>query len=183
MKRGFTLIEVNLSMLVVSAGILVLVILFSLGYRENRQSMEDVRSVAVAQANLSFLTAALSTTNMTWSDWERIPEMNPPETAGKKGGWAKYAGTDVNERNPVPLKDPTSEAKKVFSDTIGPTGFSGEFVDGDLACGLVVVRSGSRCSIAIRSGLRPGTLIYQPLYYTEVQFQGLKAPTTGGGNP
>ena len=47
-RRGFTLIEVNLAMFVMAVGTLGLVSLYSLGYRENQQSNEDVQAAAVA---------------------------------------------------------------------------------------------------------------------------------------
>ena len=168
MKRlGFTLMEVNLAILIMALGVLGLVALYSLGFRENRQSLEDVRSVAVAEANLSVLASALSSTNLKWSVWKSIG-MVP------NGGWAKYAGTDTNENNPKPLRNPTTQARGDFQAILGKCGFSGSFVDGDLECGLVVVQTGSKCSLAMRCGNRAGTLLYQPLYYTEVQFQGLR---------
>ena len=60
MKRAFTLIEVNLAMLIMAGGILSIVGLYSLGFRENRQSTEDVAGAAYADAVLSPLVMALS---------------------------------------------------------------------------------------------------------------------------
>ena len=175
-RAGFTLIEVNLAILVMGLGVLGLVALFSLGYRESRQSLEDVRSVAVAEANMNQLVAALSSTNLTWSTWKSIGMV--PAT-----GWSRYAGTDSNPNNPKPLSNPTAQARSDFSSLMGTCGFSGTFVAGggqdnskapQLAIGLVVVQRGPKCSIAMRCGNRAGTLLYQPLFYTEVQFQGLR---------
>ena len=44
MKKAFTLMEVNLAILVMAGGILSIVGLYSLGFRENKQSGEDVAS-------------------------------------------------------------------------------------------------------------------------------------------
>ena len=50
MRRAFTLIEVNLAILIMAGGILAMVSLFSFGYRENSQSREDVAGAAMADA-------------------------------------------------------------------------------------------------------------------------------------
>ena len=49
-KKAFTLIEVNIAMFVMAGGILSVIGLYSLGYRESRQSREDVASAAYADA-------------------------------------------------------------------------------------------------------------------------------------
>jgi len=179
LKSGFTLMEVNLAMFVMAVGTLGLVSLYSFGYRENQQSIEDVRAAAVAEANMSSLVAALSSTNVTWSEWCSIGTQ-PAE------GWGKYAGdgtgvdwedNDSGQENKTatPLKDPTSLARSIFGSVTGLGGNSATFDDGDgLACGLVVNQAGDRCSVAFRCGKRAATLVSQPLYYTEVRYQGLK---------
>ena len=60
MRRGFTLMEVNLAILVMAGGILAMVSLYSFGYRENRQSREDVGGAALADAVLSPMIMAAS---------------------------------------------------------------------------------------------------------------------------
>ena len=71
---GFTLVEVCLAIAVMAVGVLSMCGLYTLGYRENRQSVEDVASVAYADAYLSPLVQGLSATNMTWSKWCEIGE-------------------------------------------------------------------------------------------------------------
>ena len=177
-RRGFTLMEVNLAMFVMAVGTLGLVSLYSFGYRENQQSIEDVRAASVAEVNMNALIAALSSTNVTWSEWCAIGTQ-------PSDGWGKYAGDgtgidwndndDGQNHEAHPLSDPTSEARTIFGKIAGLGGCSSEFDDGDgLACGLVVNQAGDRCSIAFRCGKRAATLVYQPLYYTEVRFQALK---------
>lgn len=177
-SNGFTLIEVNLAMFVMAVGTLGLVSLYSFGYRENQQSIEDVRGVSLAEVNVNALVAALSSTNVTWSEWNSIGTQ--PDN-----GWGKYAGDntglDWNDNGGSanaklhPLSDPTSEARTIFGKIVKLGGGTGSFEDGNgLACGLVVNQEGDRCSIAFRCGKRPATLVFQPLYYTEVRFQGLK---------
>ena len=184
MKRfGFTLVEVNLALVVMALGVLGLVSLYSLGFRENRQSLEDVKGVAFAEATVNQLLAALGSRHVTWENWKNIGDSTTG--AWPKDGWGRYAGTDVNESDPKPLANPTVEAQKVFSDTLSKCGFTGSFnppegLKGDkMHCGLVIVRRGGKCTIAMRCGNRAGDLLYQPLYYAEVQFQGLEEQ--GGG--
>ena len=166
-------------MFVMAAGTLGLVALYTLGYRENRQSLEDVRGAAVAEANLSLLTAALSSTNMTWKSWTSIGTR-------PSRGWGYYAGQEDDDggADVQPVRDPTSQARTDFGALLGLVNFSGRFDDGGgMACGLVAVQNGDICRISMRSALKAGTLLYQPLYFTEVRFQGLKGmdPNEGGG--
>lgn len=59
MRKAFTLMEVNLAILVMAGGILSVVGLYSLGFRENRQSAEDVAVAAYADAVISPLVRAI----------------------------------------------------------------------------------------------------------------------------
>lgn len=178
-RTGFTLVEVTLAMSVMAVGTLGLVALYSFGYRENQQSLEDVEAVAVAQMNVNAMVAALSSTNMTWTQWKNIGTL--PST-----GWGKYAGdgttTGVSENDGTeianPLSNPSAEAQSVFSAVMSAAGMGGSFDDQGMAVGIVVTPDDPDCprrySIALRCGRRAATLLYQPLYYTEVAFQGLK---------
>ena len=85
MKRAFTLIEVNLAMLIMAGGVLSIVGLYSLGFRENRQSREDVTSTAFADAVISPLTVMIGATNVTWASFRR-EFYYPPN----KKGWGAY---------------------------------------------------------------------------------------------
>ena len=60
LRKAFTLMEVNLAILIMAGGVLSVVSLFALGYRENRQSREDVAAAAYADAVLSPLIMACS---------------------------------------------------------------------------------------------------------------------------
>ena len=179
-RQGFTLMEVNLAMFVMAVGTLGLVSLYSFGYRENQQSIEDVRAASVAEVNMNALIAALSSTNMTWSQWNSIGTQ-PAD------GWGYYAGdgtgVDWNDNdsgqeqkvNPPSLGAMTGTSSGIFGKLMGLSSSQGSFYDGDgLACGLVVNQIGDRCSVAFRCGKRAAALVAQPLYYTEVRFQGLR---------
>lgn len=178
MKRfGFTLIEVNLAMFVMAMGALGLVSLYAFGYRENQQSNEDVRAAAVAEMHLNAMIAALSSTNMTWNAWKSIGAQ--PST-----GWGEYAGDGTNsgvsendgKAKATPLKDPSSLARTVFGSVMSAAGFSASFDDNGMAVGIVILPSSDyrTYSISVRCGNRASTLLYQPLYYSEVYFQGLR---------
>ena len=166
MRRAFTLMEVNLAIMVMAVGVLTLVSLYSLGYRESQQSREDVEAAALADLNMNALATLLSDTNMTWSAWNGI---------GTKpsGGWRGYFNPDATDSA---LQSPNGVSQGVFSDVSGrcpgSEGGGVSFDPGHLHCGLVVHQEGSRCSISFRAARRPGSLMYQPLYYTEVHFQG-----------
>ncbi|MBO7722132.1 MAG: prepilin-type N-terminal cleavage/methylation domain-containing protein [Kiritimatiellae bacterium] len=181
MKRfGFTLIEVNLAMFIMAMGTLGLVGLYAFGYRENQQSNEDVQGAAMAEMHLNAMIAALSSTNMTWDAWRSIGTQ-PAE------GWGRYAGDGTGtgisaysgQANGTPLNRSAcnSTAKAVYDAVMNAAGFTGAGFDpGEMTVGIVVAPSADRrtYSVAVRCGRRAATLVHQPLYYTEVYFQGLR---------
>ena len=57
---GFTLVEVCLAIAVMAVGVLSMCGLYTLGYRENRQSVEDVAAAGYADAYLAPLVQGLS---------------------------------------------------------------------------------------------------------------------------
>ncbi len=166
--------EVNLAIMVMAVGILTLVSLYSLGYRESQQSREDVEAAALADLNMNALAAMLSSTNMSWSAWSGIGTQ-------PSGGWRAYFNPDATRDDEArdetgASTNPSGTSQGVFDAVKGKcTGCEGtgvSFDTGHLHCGLVVNQEGSRCTIAFRAARRPGALMYQPLYYTEVHFQG-----------
>ena len=50
LQRAFTLIEVNLAIFIMAGGVLAMISLYSLGFRESRQSREDVAASAIAES-------------------------------------------------------------------------------------------------------------------------------------
>ena len=171
--------EVTLAMGIMAMGTLGLVGLYAFGYRENQQSAEDVQAAAVAEMHLNAMVAALSSTNMTWSAWRGIG-------AQPSDGWGYYAGDNTNggvaqndgmeDVNPPDKGSCNGKAKAAFDAVMQAAGFSAAFDPQDLAVGIVVVPSGDyrTYSVSVRCGKRSGTLVYQPLYYSEVCFQGLR---------
>ena len=177
MRKAFTLIEVNLAMLIMAGGILSIVGLYSFGFRENRQSREDVAATALADSVMSPLIMALSATNVTWSSFRNLDNY-PSEY-----GWKDYFNSEG-----VVTQDPQSKAAGVFSSVMGQLSFSGSYLGEKsfpsaalsgtgMSCGLVVLHD--RNSAIVRIGFRavktdmPGQLLSMPLFYTEVRFQGL----------
>jgi len=178
MKRAFTLIEVNLAMLIMAGGILSIVGLYSFGFRENRHSREDVAATTLADSVISPLVMAISATNLKWSVFRQ--EKNFPNA----NAWGDY----LNRSLGIVTQDPQSKAESVFSQTMswisgaaeGPlnaeTAFPSAVMNGTgMRCGLVVQHDEDSAVVRIsfRATRHPGELLAMPLFYTEVRFQGL----------
>ena len=178
MKRfGFTLIEVNLAIFVMAVGLLSLVSLYSFGYRENQQSAEDVQAAAVSEYCLNAMVAALSSTNMSWTAWCGLG-MQPANGWGEYAGDGTGSGTSDNDGTGTvrPNTNPSALAEGVFNRVMSAAGFSASFNVGDLCVGIVLTPSSNyrTYSVAVRCGRRAATLVNQPLYYSEVYYQGFK---------
>lgn len=188
-KKAFTLMEVNLAIFIMAVGLLAMVALYPLAYRESRQSQDDVKAAAVADCVLNTLTATLSSRNITWNDWEQ----------GIKGailqkGWLDYCDKTQNSYAPKRLEQINSTAlSKVFNKLISinkdgsKPPWPQQLQNNDLGCAIVVqwgqipVFNGttmrmeddrSRVAISLRTTRRAGDLFAQPIFYTEVHFQG-----------
>ena len=72
LKLAFTLIEVNLAIFIMAGGVLAMISLYSLGFRESKQSREDVASAAIADEVLNPLVVALSSRKLKWSEWKGL---------------------------------------------------------------------------------------------------------------
>ena len=179
MKKAFTLIEVNLAMLIMAGGILSVVGLYAFGFRENRHSREDVAATTLADSVISPLVMAISATNLRWSVF-RQEHFFPSERA-----WGDY----VNDKGVV-TQDPENRAEGVFSSTMSwisgavksgtqlnvKTAFPSTALNGTgMRCGLVVQhdQDSAVVRISFRATRLPGELLAMPLFYTEVRFQGL----------
>jgi hypothetical protein len=175
MKKAFTLMEVNLAMLIMAGGVLSVLGLYSLGYRESSQSCDDVASAAYAEAVVSPLTIALSATNLKWSSFRELGNYPSAE------GWGAY----INQNDGTIIANPESEAREVFDSVIGRLQFEGSAnlpvstlptdAANGLKAGLVVLheRDSAIVRIGFRATKKPAELLSMPLYYTEVRFQGV----------
>jgi len=181
MSKGFTLMEVTLAMLIMAGGILSIVGLYSFGYRENRQSREDVASAAYADAVLSPLIMACSATNLKWSvfkDEFRYPSGN--------SGWGEYLNKSTGQVD----GDPQSKAENAFSSLMskmsgaakGALNVDSSFPSAvgsssGLRAALVVLHEENSAIVKLGFRATPknstGSLLAMPHYYTEVRFQGL----------
>ena len=182
-RRGFTLLEVNLAIFIMSTGVLVMCGLYSMGFRENRQSVEDVAAAAFADAYLGPLVQGLSATNMTWSSWIQIGDAPAKSETTEiaqgvwpKDGWMAYVQR-VGTSDTYRIKGtPRGTADGVFGKVIGkvPSPYRGSNpgLPSDYQYGLVVTRSGATVQLAFRAARRKESLMSQPLFVSEVHFQG-----------
>lgn len=172
MRKGFTLIEVNLAMMVMALGALSIVGLYAFGYRESSQSREDVEATALAEQVIGPIVAAVAHTNQAWSVFKE--EFNYPDECG----WGAYL-----DGNGEVSRDPDPMARQVFSEAMGALkasslspSVSASFPSAgrSLSCGLVVQheKGSPIVRIGFRATSRPGTLLSMPIFYTEARFQG-----------
>lgn len=167
--------EVNLAILIMAGGVLSVLGLYSLGYRENRQSRDDVISAAYADAVISPLVMALSATNVTWSSFSDL------DSFPSENGWAEY----IEESTGRVISTPQSLAQTAYSDCLGALRHEGSSDKvktawprssaGGLKAGLVISHEQNSpvVKISFRAARTPSELMAMPLYYTEVRFQGV----------
>lgn len=173
MKKAFTLMEVNLAMLIMTGGVLSILGLYSLGYRETNQSSEDVQSAVYADAVISPLVRVLSSPDVAWRAFSELK--NYPEG---DAGWGEYIESD-GELD----KDSEKKAKDAFEDLVSDIkkGYKGTFpqiswptAPSGLKAGLVILheRDSAVVKIGFKAAKKSEELLAMPLYYTEVRFQG-----------
>ena len=171
MKKGFSLLEVNLAMFVMAMGVLSMVALYPLGFREAEQSREDVAAAAYCESVLNSMASALSATNIGWRAWRSMDGQRFPNS-----GWRAYF-TDSYFGLPKTLSAMRGQADSAFQQVVSGLGANSYGVSSPqaprgLGCALVVSFDGTRCMMSARATRRPGMLLAQPLFYTEVNFQG-----------
>ena len=185
-RFGFTLVEVNLAIFVMAVGVLAMCALYGFGYRENRQSEEDVVATAYADSYLAPLVAGLSSPQLDWNAWKGIGE-NVSSAAQESvidacwpaNGWRDYVDTETsgNETKYRVKSNPKGIAAGVFGQLKGKLGSSGVSIGnpsmpGDYQYGLVVTRRGAVVQLAFRMARRTQSLLSQPVFVSEVHFQG-----------
>lgn len=165
MKKAFTLIEINLAMLIMAGGILSLVGLYSFGFRENAQSVEDVNGAAVADAVISELTKALGATNMEWSTFKNLGTL-------PARGWRDYLTEQSGGL--ICNTDPSTKARGVFNGISSPYSPSLPSIPNSMQWALVITHeeNSALASIAVRVTSDKRTLMAQPMYFAQVRFQG-----------
>jgi len=185
LKSAFTLVEVNLAIFIMATGVLAMVSLYSLGFRESQQSRDDVAAAGYADAFFAPLVAGLSATNTTWSQWKNLGS-NPAgdgslicDRVAPSQGWGAYvqaAGSRMSESFRV-LGSCNSTADGVFSELMGAAkapyqGSKPSGIPSDYYYALVATRRGATITLAFRSSRRRDQLMSQPIYYTDIHFQG-----------
>ena len=113
-KKAFTLMEVNLAIFIMAVGLLAMVALYPLAYRESRQSQDDVKAAAAADCVLNVLTGTLSSRNIKWEDW-----VNGIQRAINADGWLAYCDYGQGSYTPKKKGQIKSEAKRVFNALVG----------------------------------------------------------------
>lgn len=173
MRKAFTLMEVNLAILIMTGGVLSILGLYSLGYRETDQSREDVQSAIYADAVISPLVRVLSSPDVAWRAFSELK--NYPEG---DAGWGEYIESDGEL-----VKDTESKAKDAFEGLVSDIkrGYKGTFPQiswpsdsSGLNAGLVILHEegSSVVKIGFRAAKKTEELFAMPLYYAEVRFQG-----------
>ncbi len=199
-KKAFTLIEVNLAIFIMAGGVLAMISLYSLGFRESRQSREDVAAAVLADRVLNPLVVALSSPKVKWSDWkginfEEIESADgkssvfvlPKKGSGEGTGWLSYIKTEGNDRNKTYYvnANPKSTAESVFKalmekgdKTLLPgAAASPPQPPKGMTYALVASRECANSPTitlavrCVRTNLR-NMLMAQPVFSTEVRFQG-----------
>ena len=175
MKKAFTLIEVNLAIMIMAVGVLGIISLYAFGFREERQSREDVASAAYADAEMGPLVTALTATNDKWSAFRRIPD-SPGSL-----GWGHYL---ENRTTGKVVSNPESLAQSAYTRTISALSLGEGFPSGmqvskqkagNLKAALVVMHDEDSAVVRIsfRAAAKENLLFAAPLYYTEARFQGV----------
>lgn len=184
LKSAFTLVEVNLAIFIMATGVLAMVSLYSLGFRESQQSRDDVAAAGYADAFFAPLVAGLSATNTQWSTWKNIGSSPTGDgnlvcdRVSPSQGWGAYVanvGSTKSETFKV-QSGCNGTADGVFNDLMSAakSPYQGSKPSMPSGCyyALVATRRGSTISLAFRSSQRRDQLLSQPIYYTEVRFQG-----------
>jgi hypothetical protein len=203
LQRAFTLIEVNLAIFIMAGGVLAMISLYSLGFRESRQSREDVAASAIADDVLNPLVVALSSRKLKWSEWRGLNFQNVssgsasglggvelqvmPGSGGAGSGWLAYLEKKGSKEDAIYYvpQDPESKARGVYDDLIvtwpdGPDGYSKPQppkMPTGMTYALVASRENENSPVitlavrCVRKNLR-NTLMSQPVFSTEVHFQG-----------
>jgi len=200
MKRAFTLMEVNLAVFIMAVGVLAMVGLYPLGFRETSHAREDIAAAAMADAVLNPLVGALSSTNMLWSQWIKICDGNGgnPKVLPDGKGWMGYCRSETEQR-PLSFSAICTKADEVIN--VIQRAYSASSGQGDAASGTDGARTmakalGEMCyavvasyatktsedgdtvpdystiTLCLRACRHPMQLFTQPVFYTEVHFQG-----------
>lgn len=155
----------------VAGGVLSVVVLYSLGFRESTQSTEDVASAAYADEVFARIHMALSDTNVTWQSFNSI--RNYPSDRG----WGDYLDKD---KPGVVASGAEGKAVAAFGNLMSAASASRVSSDWPTlppclgTAGLVVRHDqGSPVvHVCFRAAKHERSLMSSPIFYTAVLFQG-----------
>ena len=145
--------------------------------------MEDVAATAYADAYLAPLVQGLSATNVTWSAWKGLGGGTDNDDGGLEvdgrepaNGWRDYIEerTDGRKRTYRVIGSPKAKAQEVFGKVarICRNSPSAPDLPDGYQCALVATRHGPMIQLAFRIAQRKESLMSQPLFVSEVRFQG-----------
>ena len=195
-RAAFTLMEVNLAVFIMAVGVLAMTSLYPLGFRESQQSRDDVRAAIVANEVLGQLTAALSSRNLTWKEWndaigaavnvtprgwfEYLEEKNDYDEDGVKIYGVKSQNAVASLANGAfnKLAELNGDIQNPFGDKTYAYGLVvqwGKRLEASGSASSSESPDHSRVSISFRMARRVGALMAAPIYYTEIHFQGDQA--------
>ncbi|MCQ2390005.1 MAG: prepilin-type N-terminal cleavage/methylation domain-containing protein [Kiritimatiellae bacterium] len=207
-RRGFTLMEVNLAIFIMAVGVLGMVALYPLGFRESRHARDDVYEAAVADGILNPLVAALSdcASNITWSAWKDIAGNNENRPIFPDQGWLAYCDTQTyTPKTKAQINSQTrtviSRIGEAYKGSGNPASDARSILDNSGMVAALVISSGelptldgtggtysgyhvdrSRLVLCLRLARHANQLFEQPAFYTEVHYQGDPGIQTAGGN-
>ena len=161
-------------MLIMTGGVLSILGLYSLGYRETEQSREDVQSAIYADAVISPLVKVLSSPDVAWKDFSKLK--NYPGDAG----WGEYIDSngEIDKKSAEKAEDAFGDLVDAIKDGYRDRGTFPQIIwprdSFGLNAGLVILHEegSSVVKIGFRASKKPEELLAMPLYYTEVRFQG-----------
>ncbi len=176
--------EANLAIMVMATGVLGMCCLYTFGFRESRQSVEDVAGVAMATSYLAPLVQGLSATNMLWSEWCKIG--SPVDGEDRRyiadalepaNGWGDYVTFEDAGRSYRITEAISGVARRTFDKVLShvPSPYRGSApaAADKLSYALVVTRCGAKIELAFRSTRRADFLMAQPVTVVAVHFQGV----------
>ncbi len=71
-RAGFSLMEVNMAVFVMSVGILSMIVLYPLGLRESTQGQADLKQSMLAEHLLNQAVGIASRKDLTWEQWSQF---------------------------------------------------------------------------------------------------------------
>lgn len=147
-RAGFSLMEVNMAVFVLSVGILSMIVLYPLGLRESMQGQADIKQSMFADYMLNQAVGIASQTNITWTQWHSVDGLAP-------GNWPSFIQNEMDK--------PSWTDAPQLGDRY------------EVSCALVPGMSDRVMGIMIQSTdmtKNYDNYTNNPIYYAEVMFQG-----------